>query len=263
MAPVSTAPQLGEGDFRVLHVDDEPDFSELVNIFLEREDDRFAVEQAISASVGLEKLSEQDFDCIISDYDMPGCNGIEFLQQIRETYPDLPFVLYTGKGTEEVASDAISAGVTDYLQKQSGTGQYSVLANTVSNAIRLHRADQEMDQREQRLQNVIDRVTDAIVEVDSEWRFTLVNHQAEKLYEMDEAFLLGRDFWEVFDEALGTRFETEYRWVMETREPTSFVKAFPQLDGRFDIEVYPMNAGGIAFYFVEVPKEKEYTPVRA
>jgi PAS domain S-box-containing protein len=258
--PTSSSPT-EDGQFRVLHVDDQPEFSELVSTFLENADDRFTVMQATSASDGLDRLSEQAFDCVVSDYDMPGCNGIEFLQEVREEFPELPFILFTGKGTEEVASDAISAGVTDYLQKQASTCQYTVLANTVSNAIEHYRCSQMVGQREQQLQDVIERVTDAIVEVDSNWEFTLVNQQAEELYEMGEEHLLGRDFWEVFDEAIDTRFEAEYRQVMETREPASFVEYFCQLDGWFDIEVYPTCNGGIAFYFVEVPKPLNHTPV--
>lgn len=77
---------------------------------------------------------------------------------------------------------------------------------------------------------------------------------------MDEAYLLGRDFWEVFSEALDTRFEEEYRQVMETREPTSFVEYFFRLDGWFDIEAYPTYGGGVAFYFVNVPKPPDRPP---
>ncbi|WP_324760921.1 response regulator [Haloarcula sp. GH36] len=253
--PPSTTQQTEEETFRVLHVDDKPDLLEMVSIFLEREDDRFEIVQATSASNGLDQLSEQAFDCVISDYDMPGCNGIKFLQKVRAEFPDLPFILFTGKGTEEIASDAISAGVTDYLQKQGSTDCYTVLANSVSNAIEHYRSSQMVRQREEQLRAVIERVTDAIVEVDSNWRFILVNQQAEELYEMDEEYLLGRNFWEVFNEALDTRFEAEYRQVMETREPTSFVEHFSQLDGRFDIKAYPTDNGGIAFYFTEVPKQ--------
>ncbi|MFB6281060.1 MAG: response regulator, partial [Haloferacaceae archaeon] len=103
-----------DGTIRILHVDDEPDFADLAASFLERENDRFVVETATSASDGLDRLADDRFDCIVSDYDMPGRNGIEFLETVREDHPELPFVLYTGKGSEEVASDAISAGVTDY-----------------------------------------------------------------------------------------------------------------------------------------------------
>ncbi|TKX41436.1 response regulator [Halorubrum sp. SD690R] len=100
---------------RVLHVDDQPDFAEMTTAFLERESDRFDTETVSSASEGLNRLAESTFDCVISDYEMPGQNGVEFLRAVREEWPDLPFILFTGKGSETVASDATSAGVTDYL----------------------------------------------------------------------------------------------------------------------------------------------------
>lgn len=134
---------------RVLHVDDEPDFADLTATFLEREDDRFDTETATSATEGLDRLSGRTYDCIVSDYDMPRTNGIEFLEQVREKWPNLPFILFTGKGSEEVASDAISAGVTDYLQKQNGTEQYELLANRIQNAVQARREAQRAERHEE------------------------------------------------------------------------------------------------------------------
>ena len=131
----------------VLHVDDDPSVTDLTGRFLEREDNRFSVETAISATGGLERIieSSQPPDCVVSDYDMPEMDGIDFLQTVREEYPNLPFILFTGKGSEEIASDAISAGVTDYLQKQPGTEQYELLTNRIQNAVQTqhqrHRAE--------------------------------------------------------------------------------------------------------------------------
>ncbi|MFB6175738.1 MAG: response regulator, partial [Halobaculum sp.] len=81
------------------------------------------------------------------DYEMPGEDGLELLASVRETHPDLPFVLFTGEGSESVASDAISAGVTDYLQKGSGTEQYTILANRISNAVSRRRATESVDRQ--------------------------------------------------------------------------------------------------------------------
>ncbi|MFC7249640.1 response regulator [Halomicroarcula sp. GCM10025324] len=120
---------------RILHVDDDPELADLAGTLLEREDDQFRVDTAGSASEGLEHLEQHPVDCVVSDYDMPGRNGIDFLDAVRELDADLPFILFTGKGSEEVASEAISAGVTDYLQKESGTSQYAVLANRIGNAV--------------------------------------------------------------------------------------------------------------------------------
>jgi len=153
-------------DIQVLHIDDEPDFVELAADMLEREDSRFFVETATSPSDGLDRLAAGDFDCVVSDYDMPGKNGIEFLETLQEQYPDLPFILYTGKGSEEVASDALSAGATDYLKKQSGTDQYELLANRIQNAVKQSRAQQRAAELE-RIRTLVNEINQTHVRVDS------------------------------------------------------------------------------------------------
>jgi len=134
-----------DGRVRVLHVDDDAEFRELSAAALERADDALAVETAPDAETALERLADGSFDCVVSDYRMPGLDGIELLERVRETRPDLPFVLFTGEGSEAVASDAISAGVTDYLQKETGTAQYEVLANRVRNAVERRRTAREVE----------------------------------------------------------------------------------------------------------------------
>ena len=135
----------------VLHVDDEPPIADLTGTFLERQNDQFVVETATSADEGLEIINDRPPDCVISDYDMPGMDGIEFLQAVREEYPDLPFILFTGKGSETVASEAISAGATDYLQKGTGSEQYELLTNRTQNAVQARRETQRADRQEQQM----------------------------------------------------------------------------------------------------------------
>jgi PAS domain S-box-containing protein len=167
----------------VLHVDDEPDLGEMVATFLEREDDRLTVQTATRPGEGLGVLADSDIDCIISDYDMPGTNGIEFLETVRTWYPELPFILYTGKGSEEIASDAISAGVTDYLQKESGSSHYSVLANRVTNAVERHRSRQAVERTQQKLTEIADKTDDVLFMFDGDWSELLfVNSSYEEIW---------------------------------------------------------------------------------
>mgnify|MGYP000518941317 CR=1 FL=1 len=152
---------------RVLHVDDQPELADLAATFLEREDDRIEVQSAQSASAGVERLAGGTFDCVVSDYDMPETNGIEFLEAVRDSYPDLPFILYTGKGSEEVASDAVSAGVTDYLQKGTGSEQYTLLANRIENAVEQYRSRRALERQRERFRTLVEESSDAILIVDS------------------------------------------------------------------------------------------------
>jgi PAS domain S-box-containing protein len=138
--PATTAEELGE--VRVLHVDDEPEVNEMTKTLLERVDDDISVVAETSVVAALDHLRDDGFDCIVSDYEMPNTDGLEFLEIVREEHPDLPFILFTGKGSEGIASDAISAGVTDYMQKGAGAEQYEMLANRVRNAAERYRTQQ-------------------------------------------------------------------------------------------------------------------------
>jgi PAS domain S-box-containing protein len=180
---------------RVLHVDDEPEFADIAATFLEREDERFSVETATSASEGLDHLANTAFDCIVSDYDMPEQDGIEFLETIRGEYPELPFILYTGKGSETVASEAISAGVTDYLQKESGTSQYTVLANRIENAVRQYRSQDALEASQKRLSLFFEQSPLGVIEWDDDFDIVRANEAAERILGYTQEELAGHS-WE-------------------------------------------------------------------
>jgi PAS domain S-box-containing protein len=146
---------------RLLHVDDDRTFADMTATFLESVDDRLDVTTATSTGEALEILAGSGVDCIVSDYNMPGLNGIEFLETVRADHPNLPFVLFTGRGSEEIASEAISAGVSDYLQKGGGSDKFALLANRVVNLVHKHRAERARE----RDRIIIAEATDAIIVV--------------------------------------------------------------------------------------------------
>jgi PAS domain S-box-containing protein len=179
-------------DYRVLHVDDDPQFADLVSIYLEREGDGMEVATETSAPAGLERLDERRFDCVVSDYDMPGMDGLEFLRAVRDDYGDLPFILFTGKGNEAIASDAISAGVTDYLQKDGGSEQYTVLANRIENVAERHHAERGVRHGFQ----AIETAREGIAFLDEEGRFLYVNQAYCDVYGYERTALVG-EHWEL------------------------------------------------------------------
>jgi len=218
------------GPIRVLHVDDDGAFGDLASTYLERVDGRLDVTTVTNTADALDHLAEHRVDCVVSDYDMPGRNGIEFLEAIREDHPDLPFILFTGKGSEEVASDAISAGVTDYLQKETGTDQYTVLANRVENAVEKRRSERALDERNRRHETLVSNLPGMVYrcENDPGWPMEFVGGEVERLtgYSADalEAgdVVWGEDvihpddseaMWNAVQDALDARepFEVTYR----------------------------------------------------
>jgi len=165
---------------RILHVDDEPDVADTAARFLEREAERFVVETATGVEEGLGCLGD-DIDCVVSDYEMPGRNGIEFLSAVREEYPDLPFILFTGKGSEEIASEAISAGVTDYLRKRIGPEQYELLATRIRTAVGQYRAEQELERQNDLFEKAQDLADVGAWEWNPQER---TGHYTEQVYEI-------------------------------------------------------------------------------
>ncbi|MEF8867717.1 MAG: GAF domain-containing protein [Haloarculaceae archaeon] len=148
---------------RVLHVDDDRAFGELTARLLEREDDRFDVTSVASADAGLDVFESEPVDCVVSDYDMAGTDGLAFLEAIRERDGEVPFVLFTGQGNERVAGEAVSAGATDYLQKGVGSDQYAVLANRITNAVSAYRARRRAA-RQERINTLIREVNRRLVD---------------------------------------------------------------------------------------------------
>ncbi|WP_338738689.1 PAS domain S-box protein [Haloplanus salilacus] len=177
----------------VLHVGD-PESVERVASGLERADDRFAVETATGLDETLETLDD-DHDCVVSTYTLPDRTGIELLDAVRESYPHLPVVLLVADGSEDVASDAIAAGVTDYLQWEEGARAHATLAQRVATAVEEYHSRTELEANRERLSMFVEQSPLGVVEYDSEFRIVGVNDAAEEILGYTEAELRG-ETWE-------------------------------------------------------------------
>lgn len=128
------------GDFlSILHVDDDPALGDLLKTYLERDrsDIDCTVETETDPTRALDRIAADDssFDCVITDYNMPQMNGIEFVEAVRESHPTLPILLFSGEETDDIAVEIIHAGGTDYLRKGFGTDQYTMLIRRIDHAI--------------------------------------------------------------------------------------------------------------------------------
>ena len=216
---------------RVLHVDDEPGLADLARTFLEESDDRITVRTAADAAEGMAALSDSRVDCVVSDYDMPGRNGIEFLERVREAHPELPFILYTGKGSEEVAGEAISKGVTDYLQKSTGTEQYSILANRIANAVEKRRAQRETRTVRRRFEAVLENTTTPMFMKDDRDEYLFVNRAYRELFGLEDADVVGRTDAELLPDDVAEELRAGDAAVIDRGESVEVEERIPTDDG--------------------------------
>lgn len=150
----------------VVHVDDDSEFLSATVAFLTAQASDLEIESLTDPAAVLDHLESDDVDCVVSDYSMPEMDGLALLEAVRETWPELPFVLYTGRGSEELASDAIAAGVTEYVQKGVGTSHYDLLVRRIRNAVTAHRAHQRASELEH-VAGVIREINQALLRADS------------------------------------------------------------------------------------------------
>ena len=150
---------MAEGDIRTLVVDDSEFFAQMTAETLTEEHDMDAV-AVHSGEAAVERLSREEFDCIVSDYQMPNMDGLALLSTVREDDPSLPFILLTGRGDEETASQAIAAGVADYLLKLEVVEdkQYGRLANRIESVV-------EQDRTRKKYVSLVENSTDGIVQI--------------------------------------------------------------------------------------------------
>ncbi len=161
--------------YTVLYVDDEPVLLDLARLFLEKSPD-FCVKTHNSAQTALDSPLITSCDIIVSDYQMPEMDGIAFLKAVRERYNDIPFILFTGRGREEVVIEAINNGVDFYLQKGGDPkSQFAELSHKIRMAVERKRAADSRLESEIRLatffnaspinQMIVDHSTGKIIDI--------------------------------------------------------------------------------------------------
>jgi PAS domain S-box-containing protein len=156
--------------YHILYVDDDLALLEVSKIFLEHSG-QFSVDTIASASAAFTLLDSHVYDAIVSDYQMPEMDGIEFLRNVRVSGNTIPFILFTGRGREEVVIQALNEGANFYLQKGGDPkSQFVELSHKIMSAIE-HNRDTEKIQSLNRLYSVISAIDRAIVHLRTKSEF--------------------------------------------------------------------------------------------
>lgn len=239
---------------RVLLVDDEPAQMEMARVSLTYVDPHLEITEAETPGAALSIIEGGEFDCVVSDYQMPGMDGIRFCAEVRKRN-SVPFIIYTGRGSEEVAAAAFSAGVDDYVRKEKELGHYQVLAKRIRHAVERMRTGESLRVMEQRDRELLASIGDGFFALDHNYRYTYANNAAANKLGFKPADLIGRNIWETFPKLLGTPEEIGYREAMEKREIRRFLTRGTLTDRVYSFSVYP-STEGISIFWTDMTDQK-------
>lgn len=179
-------------EISVLHVDDNEPFRKITRDLLTELGNDLQVQSAESGQEGLDVLESENIDVIVSDFEMPGLSGIEFLQRVRNKFGNIPFILFTAEGSEEVASEAISAGVTDYISKGAGSDKFNILINRIKNTVSGHKAKQRVQQQAR----AMDCASEGLAIIDIDGQYVEINDTYANMHNTTVGDLTGQHFSE-------------------------------------------------------------------
>ncbi|OPY37098.1 MAG: Bacterioopsin transcriptional activator [Methanoregula sp. PtaU1.Bin051] len=180
----------------VLYVDDEPGLLQVGKLFLEKYGG-FRVETVTSAPEALKAIESGQYDAIISDYMMPDMDGIDFLKSVRASGNNIPFIIFTGRGREEIVIQALNEGADFYLQKGGEPkAQFTELAHKVQKAVLQRRAEARIRDYERRETDIINFLPDATFAIDTKGVVIAWNKAMEKMTGVASDQILGKGDYE-------------------------------------------------------------------
>ena len=188
----------------VLHVDDEPEYLKTTKTILEMQG-TFKMETASSVEEAMKKMETKTFDAIISDYIMPGIDGLEFLRELRASGNTTPFIIFTGKGRGIVAIKALNLGADQYINKIGNPETvYSELSHGIYTVVKGRRAEEErkvakkaLQESEEKYQKMIEWASDSIMTFDLNGLIISCNNVSITMAGQTKEELIGKHFSEL------------------------------------------------------------------
>jgi PAS domain S-box-containing protein len=181
----------------ILYVDDEPGFLETCKLYLQDYND-LTVTTLESAVEAIDLLSTRSFDAIVADYDMPEMDGIALLKHLRKEGNTTPFIVFTGKGREEVVIEALNCGADFYIQKIGDPSFiFHDLSRKVGYAVQKMRSEIARKESEERYRAVVETQAEFICRFLPDGTHLFVNDAYCRYFGLDRESIIGNRFMPV------------------------------------------------------------------
>jgi len=181
---------------RLLLVDDEPALLDIGKIFLE-ESGEFGIDIAGSATTAISMLTKARYDVVVSDYEMPAMDGIMFLKEVRRRHQDLPFILFTGRGREDVVIEALNSGADFYVQKGGDpVSQFADLTHKIRQAVEKKKTVEALQKAEERYRLITEGIFDGVTTGDLDGIITYASPSMTRITGYPTREIVGHPFLE-------------------------------------------------------------------
>ena len=237
---------------RILLADDNADMRNYVRRLLSG---RYEVEAVADGEAALAAARAERPDLVLTDVMMPRLDGFGLLRELRSDpqTATIPVIMLSARAGEEARVEGIQSGADDYLVKPFSARE---LQARVSAHIELARARREAAAADERAGVVLESITDAFFALDSEWRFTYMNAEAERISGVSRGELLGKSHWDIFPAALNTIVEVEFRRAVTEQVSVEFEHYYEPNKKWFGTRAYPSRDGGLSVYFRDITERK-------
>ncbi len=246
----------------ILHVDDNQDF---LNIFALRFKKNFDITATCSGEAALKLLECRDFDVIITDYEMPGINGLEMLKILREQGIDIPVIFYTGQGNEQIAREAFILGADDYFTKDIRAFAHAEkLINAINKAVEIRHSRQNMRNHERKFFNLYSSMNEGVCihelvfGTDNQlvnYRILDVNPAYEKIIGIKASEVCNRLATDVYNTTPPPYMDI-YAKVAQTGKPTFFETYYSPMEKYFQISVFSPEKNNFVTVFSDISDKK-------
>lgn len=244
---------------KILILEDSEVDAEILHRLLNREMPGSILAFATNKEEFVHELFNFNPDVILADNSLPQFSATEALSILREDGRKVPFILVTGTVSEEFAAGIIKLGASDYILKD----RLARLPSAIEAALNQARTENEklrayskLIESEERYRTLIERITDAFIALDQNWRYTYVNKQAARLLRKDVKDLIGKHVWDVFPDAVNSETYKSFQRAMKDQEYITNIDYYEPLDLWQENHIYP-SPNGLSVFIRDITMRKK------
>jgi two-component system cell cycle sensor histidine kinase/response regulator CckA len=244
---------------RILLVEDHRDSRKNLQRLIERRGHE--VVAVATAEEAADAIAGQPFPFLILDWMLPGKSGLELCRElrVRPRGDELFILLVTARGATEDLEQALEAGANDYLTKPLDPALLDVRLSVAERQIRdlaeRNQARAALQESAKKMTDIVENTSDGFFVLDTDWKFTFINPEAEKLLGRRRQDLIGRELWSEFLELNGGVFEHNCRRVLLEQGAVEFEASDATGKLWFEVHAYP-SGGGVSVFLRDVTERK-------